>query len=270
MDFTVEGKKYRALGIGAVVLGTTPGATAQTTVVSLDDAAGASLRLPGGAKGWQSVAMQLEHGTEVQLPLPENFAVKPGEALVLGCLGSLAQAQNGMLGENAPLEVYGVRRVNTGPETMADATAASAAESVAESVADAGAGDGESAGQIHQFADAATVMKRCGLARATEYVVEKYPLKKVCKVSAIIFAVGLVCFSFLMHLFTESMDELLRRLPEALVMSAKFGGVSALVVALGGGLYVKSSNDYNSKKQYEAYARQFEQAMTAVLNPPAV
>ena len=53
--------------------------------------------------------------------------------------------------------------------------------------------------------------------------------------------------------------------PEALLMSAKFGGVSALVVAIGGGLYVKSSNDYNSKKQYESYARQFEQAMGEVL-----
>ena len=261
MDFTVEGKKYRAMGIGAVVLGTTPGATAQTTVVSLDDAAGAALRLPGGAKGWQSVAMQLEHGTEVQLPLPENFAVKPGETLVLGCLGPLAQAQSGMLGENAPLEVYAVRRAHTGPEAMADAAA--------EVDAEVAAGSGESAVQSHQFADAATVMKRCGLARATEYVVEKYPLKKVCKVSAIIFAVGLVCFSFLMHLFTERMDDLLRRLPEALLMSAKFGGVSALVVAIGGGLYVKSSNDYNSKKQYEAYTRQFEQAMVEVLVPPA-
>ena len=258
MDFTVEGKKYRAMGIGAVVLGTTPGATAQKTVVSLDDAAGAALRLPGGAKGLQSVAMQLEHGAEVQLPLPEDFVVVPGETLVLGCLGPLAQAQSGMLGENAPLEVYAVRRASTGPDAMADAAAGAAADS------------GEAAVQSHQFVDAATLMKRCGLARATEYEVEKYPLKKVCKVSAIIFAVGLVCFSFLMHLFTESLDDLLRRLPEALLMSAKFGGISALVVAIGGGLYVKSSNDYNSKKQYEAYARQFEQAMVEVLVPPAV
>ena len=249
MDFTVEGKKYRAMGIGAVVLGTTPGATAQKTVVSLDDAAGAALRLPGGAKGLQSVAMQLEHGTEVQLPLPEDFVVVPGETLVLGCLGPLAQAQSGMLGENAPLEVYAVRRASTGPDAMAGAAADS----------------GEAAVQSHQFVDAATLMKRCGLARATEYEVEKYPLKKVCKVSAIIFAVGLVCFSFLMHLFTESMDDLLRRLPEALLMSAKFGGVSALVVAVGGGLFVKSSNDYNCKMQYEAYTRQFEQVMAEAL-----
>ena len=259
MDFTVEGKNYRAMGIGAVVVGTAPGAATRTTVVSLDDAAGTALRLPGGAKGWQSVALRLEHGTEVQLPLPQDIAVNPGEALVLGCLGPLAQAQGGMLGENAPLEVYAFRRVDAGPNAAAD------------SAVDSGAGAGECTVQSHQFADAASVMKRCGLARATEYEVEKYPFKKVCKVSAIIFVVGLVCFSTLMHLFTESMDEMLRRLPEALLMSAKFGGVSALVVAIGGGLYVKSSNDYNSKKQYEVYVRQFEQAMAeALAAAPAV
>ena len=237
MDFTVEGKNFRALGIGAVVLGTGSGAEAQAPVVSLEDAAGTVLRLPRGEKGMQGVALRLDHGTEVQLPLPQEFVVNPGDALVLGCLGPLAAAQNGTLGDNAPLEVYAVR---------------------------CGAA-GESAKQSHEFADVATLMKRCGLTRATEYTVEKYPLKKVCKVSSVIFVVGLVCFSFLMHLFTESMDELLRRLPEALLMSAKFGGVSALVVAIGGGLYVKSSNDYNSKKQYESYARQFEQVMGEVL-----
>ena len=237
MDFTVEGKKFRALGVGAVVLDTRAGADAQASVVSLDDAAGTVLRLPRGAKGMQGVALRLEHGTEVQLPLPQEFVVNPGDALVLGCLGPQAAAQNGTLGDNAPLEVYAVRL----------------------------AAAGDSAAQSHEFADAATVMQRCGLTRATEYAVEKYPLKKVCKVSSIIFVVGLVCFSFLMHLFTESMDELLRRLPEALLMSAKFGGVSALVVAIGGGLYVKSSNDYNSKKQYEAYTRQFEQVMAEAL-----
>ena len=238
MDFTVEGKDFRAVGIGAVVLGTAPADAAQALVVSLEDAAGMSLRLPAGGKGWQAVALRLEHGTEVQLPLPQNFAVNTGDALVLGCLGPIAAAQDGTLGVNAPLEVYAVRRAG---------------------------GDGETDAQAYEFADAATVMKRCGLARATQYEVEKYPLKKVCKVSAIIFAVGLVCFSFLMHLFTESMDELLARLPEALLMSAKFGGVSAVVVAVGGGLFVKSSNDYNSKKQYDVYARQFEQAMTEAL-----
>ena len=240
MDFTVEGKTFRAMGIGAVVLGRAPAAATQALVVSLDDAAGTSLRLPVGGKGWQAVALRLEHGTEVQLSLPQDFVVTPGEALALGCLGPIAAAQDGTLGDNAPLEVYAVRRAR---------------------------GDRETDVQTCEFADAATVMKRCGLARATQYEVEKYPLKKVCKVSAIIFVVGLVCYSFLMHLFTESMGELLARLPEALLMSAKFGGVSALVVAIGGGLFVKSSNDYNSKKQYEAYTRQFEQVMAETLSP---
>ena len=238
MDFTVEGKTFRAMGIAAVVLGTEPAAVAQAAVVLVDDAAGTVLRLPRGAKGWQAVALRLEHGTEVQLPLPQEFAVRHGDALVLGCLGPIAAAQGGTLSENAPLEVYAVQRAGGDPETP---------------------------GQTYEFADAISIMKRCGLARATEYEVEKYPLKKVCKVSAIIFLVGLVCFSFLMHLFTESMDDLLRRLPEALLMSAKFGGVSALVVAVGGGLFVKSSNDYNCKKQYEAYTRQFEQVMAEAL-----
>ena len=243
MDFTVEGKTFRAMGIGAVVLGRAPAAATQALVVSLDDAAGTSLRFPVGGKGWQAVALRLEHGTEVQLSLPQDFVVTPGEALALGCLGPIAAAQDGTLGDNAPLEVYAVRRAR---------------------------GDRETDVQTCEFADAATVMKRCGLARATQYEVEKYPLKKVCKVSAIIFVVGLVCFSFLMHLFTESMDDLLARLPEALLMSAKFGGVSALVVAVGGGLFVKSSNDYNSKKQYEAYTRQFEQVMAGVLGSSAL
>ena len=238
MDFTVEGKNFRSVGIGAMVLGTAPASAAQSLVVSLEDAAGMTLRLPAGGKGWQSVALRLEPGTEVQLPLPQDFVVSTGEALMLGCLGPITAAQDGTLGDNAPLEVYAVRRAG---------------------------GDCETGAQAYEFADAATVMKRCGLARATQYEVEKYPLKKVCKVSAIIFAVGLVCFSFLMHLFTESMDDLLRRLPEALLMTAKFGGVSALVVAVGGGLFVKSSNDYNCKKQYEAYTRQFEQVMAEAL-----
>ena len=57
------------------------------------------------------------------------------------------------------------------------------------------------------------------------------------------------------------MDELARRLPEALYMSAKFGGIAALVVAAGGGLYMKSSNDYNRKMKLDSYVQQFEQAM---------
>ena len=50
MDFTVEGKTFRAMGIGAVVLGRAPAAATQALVVSLDDAAGTSLRLPVGGK----------------------------------------------------------------------------------------------------------------------------------------------------------------------------------------------------------------------------
>ena len=251
MDFTVEGKKFRALSMGAVVLGTAPQTSTQSVVVSLDDAAGTALRLPRGEKGWQCVALRLEHGAEVQLPLPQDVTVATGESLVLGCLGPVAAAQEGSLGDTAPLEVYAVRGANTAADHAAEKAAAGS----------------ESAAPGYWFVDAATLMKRCGLARATEYAVEKYPLKKVCKVSAIVFLVGLVCFSFLMHLFTESMDELLRRLPESLLMSAKFGGVSAIVVAVGGGLFVKSSNDYNCKKQYEAYARQFDQVMAETLSP---
>lgn len=137
MDFTVESKNFRALGIGAVVLDVSPSAVAQAVVVSLDDAAGTALRLPSGAKGWQSAALRLEHGTEVQLPLPQDFAVAPGDALVLGCLGPVASAQGGTLGENAPLEVYAVRRDGSGQQ--ADA-------------------------QLFEFADTTSIMKRCGLA----------------------------------------------------------------------------------------------------------
>ena len=62
----------------------------------------------------------------------------------------------------------------------------------------------------------------------------------------------------------------MRRLPEALYMSAKFGGIAALVVAAGGGLYMKSSNDYNRKKKQDSYIQQFEQAMLeAMPQPPA-
>lgn len=90
MDFTVEGKDFRAVGVGAVVLGTAPAAAAEVAlVVSLEDAAGTALRLPVGGKGWQAVALRLEHGTEVELPLPQDFQVNPGDALVLGCLGPI-------------------------------------------------------------------------------------------------------------------------------------------------------------------------------------
>ena len=245
MDFTVEGRNFRVMAVKAVVLGTAPTADTRGTVVSLGDSTGMALRMPCGEKGWQSAALQLEYGTEVQLPLPETFAAAQGDSLVLGCLGPVEDVKNGSFGESVPLEVYAVR---------------SAAPN-----ANSNTGHGESTVQSYEFADAATVMKRCGLARANEYVVEKYPLKKVCKVSTIVFLVGLVCFSFLMHLFTESMDEFVRRLPDALNMSAKFGGVSALVVAVGGGLYMKSSNDYNRKKKLDSYIQQFEQAMSEVL-----
>ena len=240
MDFTVEGRNFRVMAVKAVVLGTAPTADTRGTVVSLGDSIGVALRMPRGEKGWQSAALQLEYGTEVQLPLPGTFAAAQGDSLVLGCLGPVEDVKNGSFGESVPLEVYAVR--STAPN-----------------------GSGESMVQRYEFADAATVMKRCGLARANEYVVEKYPLKKVCKVSAIVFLVGLVCFSFLMHLFTESMDEFVRRLPDALNMSAKFGGVSALVVAVGGGLYMKSSNDYNRKKKLDSYIQQFGQAMSEAL-----
>ena len=119
MDFTVEGKSFRAMGIAAVVLGTEPAAVAQAAVVSVDDAAGTVLRLPRGAKGWQAVALRLEHGTEVQLPLPQEFAVRHGDALVLGCLGPIAAAQGGTLSENAPLEVYAVQRATKAPQRRA-------------------------------------------------------------------------------------------------------------------------------------------------------
>lgn len=244
MDFTVEGRNFRVMAVKAVVLGTAPTADTRGTVVSLGDSIGVALRMPRGEKGWQSAALQLEYGTEVQLPLPGTFAVAQGDSLVLGCLGLVEDVKNGSFSESVPLEVYAVR--STAPN-----------------------GPGESIVQSYEFADAATVMRRYGLARANEYVVEKYPLKKVCKVSAIVFLVGLVCFSFLMHLFTESMDEFVRRLPEALYMSAKFGGIAALVVAAGGGLYMKSSNDYNRKKKLDSYILQFEQAMHEAMPQPS-
>ena len=233
MDFTVEGKIFRAMSLQAEVLSTAAGAPAQETAVSLGDPAGTELRLPRGKKDWQAVALRLAHGVEVLLPLPQSFALAPGDAVTLGCLGPLAGAGQSLGDQVAVLDVYAVGNA--------------------------------AAGETHEFTDAVALMKRCGLTRATEYEVEKYPLKKVCKVSVIVFLVGLVCFGFLMHLFTESMDELVQRLPDVLLMTAKFGGVSALVVAAGGGLFVKSSNDYNSKKKFETYVRQFEQAMAETL-----
>lgn len=225
MDFTVEGKVFRACAVEARVLAIAPWqAPAQEQNIALGS--GANLRMPRGRKQWQCAVIRLENGAEAQLPLPDSCPVAVGDCLKLGCLGPASATEGG---DGAALEVYAVSNAASGWE--------------------------------HDFMDAAALMKRYGAHRVTEYDLESYPLKKVCKVSVIVFLVGLVCFSFLMHLFTESMDELARRLPEALYMSAKFGGIAALVVAAGGGLYMKSSNDYNRKKKLDSYVQQFEQAM---------
>ena len=230
MDFTVEGRVYRASALKAQVLAMANGqAPAQEQIIPLADAS-QRVRLPRGEKKWQIISIRFEDGIEARLPLPPGYELATGDGLLLGCLGP------GSAAEGSPAAVQEVYAVSS-----------------------------PSAGWQHEFMDAATLMKRCGLTRVAEYEQEAYPLKKVCKVSAIVFLVGLVCFSFLMHLFTESMDALVSRLPEALYMSAKFGGVSALVVAAGGGLYMKSSNDYNRKKQQDAYALRFEQAMLEAL-----
>ena len=230
MDFTVEGKVYRASALEVQVLaiasGEAPAQEQSTTLAGTNQC----LRLPRGEKRWQLVSIRFADGNEARLPLPTDYALAVGDRLTLGCLGP-ASAANGS--PDAVQEVYAV--------------------------------SSPSAGWQHEFMDAASLMKRCGLTRVTDYEQEAYQLKKVCKVSAIVFLVGLVCFSFLMHLFTESMDDLVRRLPEALYMSAKFGGIAALVVAAGGGLYMKSSTDYNRKKKQDAYTLQFEQAMRAIL-----
>ena len=229
MDFTVEGRVFRACAVEAHVLAVAPWqASAQEQNIALGS--GAKLCMPRGRKQWQCAVVRLENGAEAQLPLPDFCPVAVGDCLKLGCLGPASTTEGG---DGAALEVY--------------------------------AASNQTSGWKHDFVDAASLMKRCGVSRVTEYDLESYPLKKVCKVSVIVFLVGLVCFSFLMHLFTESMDELASRLPEALYMSAKFGGVSALVVAVGGGLYMKSSNDYNRKKKLDSYVQRFEQAMCEVL-----
>lgn len=230
MDFTVEGRVFRASAVEAQVLVIADGQVmAQEQVIPLADAS-QGLRLPRGEKRWQLISLRFEQGTEAQLPLPAGYELATGDRLTLGCLGPVDAAEGNPA---AVQEVYAVSNTT--------------------------------AGWQHEYMDAATLMKRCGLTRVTEYELETYPLKKVCKVSAIVFLVGVVCFSFLMHLFTESMDDLVRRLPEALYMSAKFGGIAALVVAAGGGLYMKSSNDYNRKKKQDIYTRQFERAMREAL-----
>ena len=225
MDFTVEGKVFRACAVEARVLAVAPwqASAPEQGIASSGDA---QLRMPRGRKQWQCAVIRLENGAEAQLSLPDSCPVAVGDSLKLGCLGPASATEGG---DGAALEVYAVSN--------------------------------SASGWKHDFMDAAALMKRYGTHRVTEYDLESYPLKKVCKVSVIVFLVGLVCFSFLMHLFTESMDELVRRLPEALYMSAKFGGIAALVVAAGGGLYMKSSNDYNRKKKQDSYIQQFEQAM---------
>ena len=224
MDFTVEGKVFRACAVEAHVLTVGPWqASAQEQ--SIASSGGAPLRMPRGRKQWQCTLIRLENGAEAQLPLPDSCPVAVGDCLKLGCLGPAGTVEGG---DGTALEVYAVSN--------------------------------HASGWKHDFIDAAALMKRCDV-RVTEYDLESYPLKKVCKVSVIVFLVGLVCFSFLMHLFTENMDELARRLPEALYMSAKFGGIAALVVAVGGGLYMKSSNDYNRRKKLDAYCQQFDHAM---------
>lgn len=229
MDFTVEGKVFRACALEARVLtvGQWQAPMQEQPPISGD---GVSVRMPRGRKQWQCAMIRFENGNEAQLPLPDSCPLVVGDCLKLGCLGPASCAE----GDASPsLEVYAVSNATSGWK--------------------------------HDFADAAALMKRYGVSRVSEYEMEPYPLKKVCKVSIIVFLVGLVCFSFLMHLFTESMDELAIRLPEALYMSAKFGGIAALVIAAGGGLYMKSSNDYNRKKKLDSYVQRFEQAMCEAL-----
>ncbi len=234
MDFTVEGTVFRASAMEGKVLALAPWqVSTQEQIIPLGGAS-PRMHLPRGEKRWQGVTLRLENGVEVQLPLPSEYQLAMGDILNLGCLGPVSSTSGG---QDIVQEVFAV--------------------------------SSPTSGWRHEFLDAPALMKRCGQTRVTEYEVETYPLKKVCKVSAIIFVVGLVCFSFLMHLFTDNSGELLRRLPEALLMSAKFGGIAALVVAAGGGLYMKSSNDYNRRKKQEAYAQQFERAMGEVLPQPS-
>lgn len=230
MDFTVEGKVFRACALEARVLAVGQWQAPAQELLPISGG-GVSVRMPRGRKQWQCAMIRLENGSEAQLPLPDSCPLAVGDCLKLGCLGPSSCAEGG---DASPvLEVYAVSSAISGWK--------------------------------HDFADAAALMKNYGVNRVSEYEMEPYPLKKVCKVSIIVFLVGLVCFSFLMHLFTESMDELASRLPEALYMSAKFGGIAALVVAAGGGLYMKSSSDYNRKKKLDSYVQRFEKAMSEAL-----
>lgn len=226
MTLTVEGKNFRVARVRATVLAAEASAGVPEAACALSPGGpSVRLRLPKGDKTLRAALLALENGGEAVMPLPVARAVEPGTALELHCLGP----EDAVGGNRTFLQVYAV----------------SAAGS-----------------WTHEFMDAQTLMKICGVTRAVDYEKERYPLRKVCKVSLIVFLVALVCFSFLMHLFTDSMSGLVQRLPEALLMSVKFGAVAAAVVAVGGWLYVKSSNDYNMRKKLDAYRQLFERAMT--------
>lgn len=224
MTITVEGRNFRTACVCATVLAGDASAGAPEATCALSPGGPAvRLRLPRSDKTLRGVLLGLENGGEAVIPLPVSLPVATGTAVRLYCMGPEDAA-----GDNrAFMQVYAV----------------SAAES-----------------WTHEYMDARTLMKICGV-RVSEYEKERYPLKKVCKVSLIVFLVALTCFGFLMHLFTDSMADLARRLPEALLMSVKFGAVAAAVVAVGGWLYVKSSTDYNRQKKLEEYCRSFERAM---------
>lgn len=231
MEFMVEGQTFLSQNVAALVA-VAEAASGGSDAPDVDVAAEAHapalrLRIPkGGRKGWKQVLLTLNGEQSMLLPVPADYAVAAGDALTLGCLGPVRSAGGTCV---ALMEIYAVSNENTGLR--------------------------------HSFHNSADVMKRCGVTRARQYETEKFPLKKVCKISLIVFFVALACFGYLMHLFTENMDELTARLSDVLMMSAKFGAVAFAVIAAGGGLYVKSSNDYNMRKKLEEYRVLFERAM---------
>jgi hypothetical protein len=236
MEFMVEGRAFLSLlvsvRVAAADAASADAAVSEVAVAATNGMPAFVLRAPkSGRKGWRNVLLALHDGQTATLRFPAAFSLTAGDTLTLGCLGSVKTAGGA---STMCMDLYAVTN--------------------------------EAAGQRHDFLDAASLMKRCGITRATRYDVEKYPLKKVCKVALTVFLVGLVCFGYLMHLFTENMDALVARLWEVLFMSAKFGAVALAVVAVGGGLYVKSSNDYNMKKKLDEYRDQFEQAMGVTPN----
>ena len=71
MDFTVEGKVFRACAVEASVLAVAPWqAPAQEQDIALGS--GANLRMPRGRKQWQCAVIRLETGAEAQLSLPAS------------------------------------------------------------------------------------------------------------------------------------------------------------------------------------------------------